>query len=73
MRKGKEKKPTRDGTGIEKKILSVHHPSTLVHWWVLVTLALIVNTMLIPVHEFCSDGQNRFVAKLIFTSLVKAL
>jgi hypothetical protein len=36
LRKGKEKKSTRDGTGIEKRILSVHHPSTLVHWWVLV-------------------------------------
>jgi hypothetical protein len=24
------------GTGIEKRILSMHHPSTLVHWWVLV-------------------------------------
>jgi hypothetical protein len=35
LRKGKEKKSTWDGTGIEKRILSVHHPSTLVHWWVL--------------------------------------
>jgi hypothetical protein len=36
LRKGKEKKSTLDGTGIGKRILSVHHPSTLVHWWVLV-------------------------------------
>jgi hypothetical protein len=35
MRKSKEKKSTWDGTGIEKGILSLHHPSTLVHWWVL--------------------------------------
>jgi hypothetical protein len=34
--KGKQKKSTWDSTGIEKRILSVHHPSTLVHWWVLV-------------------------------------
>jgi len=32
LRKGKEKKSTWDGTRIEKRILSVHHPSTLVHW-----------------------------------------
>jgi hypothetical protein len=32
LRKGKQKQSTRDGTGIEKRILSVHHPSTLVHW-----------------------------------------
>ncbi len=31
LRKGKEKKSTWDGTGTEKRILSVHHPSTLVH------------------------------------------
>ncbi len=36
LRKGNEKKSTGDGTWIEKRILSVHHPSTLVHWWVLV-------------------------------------
>jgi len=30
--KGKRKTSTWDGTGIEKRILSVHHPSTLVHW-----------------------------------------
>jgi hypothetical protein len=36
LRKGKEKKLTWEGTGIEKRILSVHHPSPLVHWWVLV-------------------------------------
>jgi hypothetical protein len=36
LRKGKQKKSTWDGAGIEKRILSVHHPSTLVHWWVLV-------------------------------------
>ncbi len=36
LRKGKEKMSTWDGTGIEKRIVSVHHPSTLVHWWVLV-------------------------------------
>jgi len=36
LRKGKQKKSTWDGTGIEKRILSVHHTSTLVHWWVLV-------------------------------------
>jgi len=36
LRKGKQKQSTRDGTGIEKRILSVHHPSTLVHWWVLI-------------------------------------
>jgi hypothetical protein len=28
LRKGKEKNSTWDGTGIEKRILSVHHPST---------------------------------------------
>ncbi len=33
---GKQNKSTWDGKGIEKRILSVHHPSTLVHWWVLV-------------------------------------
>ncbi len=33
--KGQRKqKSTWDGTGIEKRILSVHHPSMLVHWWV---------------------------------------
>ncbi len=31
-----KKKSTWDGAGIEKRNLSVHHPSTLVHWWVLV-------------------------------------
>jgi hypothetical protein len=36
LRKGKQKKSTWDSTRIEKRILSVHHPSTLVHWWVLV-------------------------------------
>jgi hypothetical protein len=36
LRKGKKKTSTWDGTGIEKRILSVHHPSTLVHRWVLV-------------------------------------
>jgi hypothetical protein len=36
MREDKEKKCTWDGTGIEKRILSMHHPSTVVHWWVLV-------------------------------------
>jgi len=35
LRKG-EKKSTWDGTGIEKRILSVHHPSKSLHWWVLV-------------------------------------
>jgi len=35
LRNGKAKKSTWDGTGIENRILSVHHPSTLVHWWVL--------------------------------------
>ncbi len=35
LRNGKPKKSTWDGTGIENRILSVHHPSTLVHWWVL--------------------------------------
>jgi hypothetical protein len=39
-RKGKQKKSTWDGKWIEKRILSVHHPSTLVHWWMWVTLAL---------------------------------
>jgi hypothetical protein len=30
---GKEKnKSTWDGTRIEKRVLSMHHPSTLVHW-----------------------------------------
>jgi len=33
--RAKKKKWSWDGTGIEKRILSVHHPSTLVHWWVL--------------------------------------
>jgi hypothetical protein len=33
---GKPKKWTWDGIGIEKRILSVHRPSTLVHSWVLV-------------------------------------
>jgi hypothetical protein len=28
LRKGKEKNSTWDGTGIEKRILSLHHPST---------------------------------------------
>ncbi len=36
MRKGKQKKSAWDGTWIEKRILLVHHPSMLVHWWVLV-------------------------------------
>jgi len=36
LRKGKQRTSTLDGTGIEKSILSVHHPSTLVHWWLLV-------------------------------------
>jgi len=36
LRKGKEKKSTWDGTGIKKSILLVHHPSPIVHWWVLV-------------------------------------
>ncbi len=36
LRKGKEKESTWDGTGRERRILSLHHPSTLVHWWVLV-------------------------------------
>jgi hypothetical protein len=36
LRKGKQKNSTWDGTGIEKRILSMHHPSRLVHWWVLV-------------------------------------
>jgi hypothetical protein len=36
LRKAKEKKSTWDATEIEKRILSVYHPSTLVHWWVLV-------------------------------------
>jgi hypothetical protein len=36
LRKGKQKNSTWDGIGIEKRILSMHHPSTLVHWWVLV-------------------------------------
>jgi hypothetical protein len=31
LRKGKEKKSSWDGTRIEKRNLSVHHPSTLVH------------------------------------------
>jgi hypothetical protein len=35
LRKGKEKKSSWDGTGIQKRILSMHHPSTLVHGWVL--------------------------------------
>jgi hypothetical protein len=35
-RKKEEEEATGDGKGIEKRILSVHHPSTLVHWWVLV-------------------------------------
>jgi hypothetical protein len=34
LRKGKQKKSTCDGTRIEKRILSVHHPSTSVYWWV---------------------------------------
>jgi hypothetical protein len=34
LRKGKQQKLTWDGTGMEKRILSVHHPSTLLHWWV---------------------------------------
>jgi len=33
LRKGKEKKSTWDGIGIENRILSVHHPSMLVHCW----------------------------------------
>ncbi len=36
LRKRKQKKSIWDGTGIEKRMLSVHHPSMLVHWWVLV-------------------------------------
>ncbi len=31
LRKGKQKNSTWDGTGIEKRILSMHHPSRLVH------------------------------------------
>jgi len=34
--KGQTKQSTCDGTWIEKIILSMHHQSTLVHWWVLV-------------------------------------
>jgi hypothetical protein len=36
LKKHKKKKSIWDGTRIEKKILSMHHPSMLVHWWVLV-------------------------------------
>jgi hypothetical protein len=36
VEKGQRKKSTQNGMGIEKIILSVHHPSMLVHWWVLV-------------------------------------
>jgi hypothetical protein len=36
LRKAKQKKSTWDGTGIKKRVLSVHHPLTLVQWWVLV-------------------------------------
>ncbi len=36
LKKDKQKKSIWDGTRIEKKILSMHHPSMLVHWWVLV-------------------------------------
>ncbi len=36
LRKGKQKESTWDATGMEKRILSVHHPSTLVHWWVVI-------------------------------------
>jgi hypothetical protein len=35
-KRAKKKKSTWDGTRIEKRNPSVHHPSTLVHWWVLV-------------------------------------
>jgi hypothetical protein len=31
LRKGKQKKSTWDGTRIEKRIPSMHHPSMLVH------------------------------------------
>jgi hypothetical protein len=31
LRKGRQKRSTWDGTGIENRILSVHHPSTLVN------------------------------------------
>jgi hypothetical protein len=31
LKKGKQKKSTWDGTWIEKKIVLMHHPSTLVH------------------------------------------
>jgi len=43
--KGQTKKSTSDGTGTEKRILSVHHPFTLVHWWV-------------PVHSGHRDGES---------------
>jgi hypothetical protein len=33
LRKGKEKNSTWDGTSIEKRILSVHHPFMLVQPW----------------------------------------
>jgi hypothetical protein len=36
LRKCKQKKVNRNGTWIEKRILSMHHPSTLVHSCVLV-------------------------------------
>ncbi len=38
-----KKKSARDATGIEKRILSVHHPSTLVQWWVLVRCGPLVH------------------------------
>jgi hypothetical protein len=36
VEKGQRKNSTWDGTGIEKRNPSVHHPSTLVQWSVLV-------------------------------------
>jgi hypothetical protein len=36
LSKGKRKKSGWYLTGMEKRILSVHHSSMLVHWWVLV-------------------------------------
>ncbi len=35
-KRAKKKKSTWDDTRIEKRNPSVHHPSTLVRWWVLV-------------------------------------
>jgi len=49
LSKGKAKKSTWNDTWIEKRILLMHHPSTLVHWWVQVHFG---HNFKLWIHEF---------------------